>query len=107
MILVSRYLVPKGYSGIALFPFVFVRHESSRLDARFMNHEKIHLRQQLELLVLPFFVWYAVEFLVRYAQHRQWSLAYRSISFENEAYSNELNMHYLKERRFWGFLNFL
>ncbi|HNU58604.1 MAG TPA: hypothetical protein PKI08_01485 [Aquaticitalea sp.] len=107
MILVSRFLVPKGYSGIALFPFVFVRHASSRFDAQFVNHEKIHLRQQLELLVLPFFVWYMVEFLVRFAQYRHWRLAYRNISFEREAYANESNLIYLKVRSFWNFLKFL
>jgi hypothetical protein len=32
------------------------------LDKVFVNHEKIHLRQQLELLVLPFYVWYIIEF---------------------------------------------
>ncbi|MCK7588991.1 hypothetical protein M0G43_00235 [Subsaxibacter sp. CAU 1640] len=107
MILVSRYLVPKGFTGIAIFPFVLLRYESLKYNATFINHERIHLRQQLELLLLPFFVWYILEFLVRFLKHRQWAVAYRSISFEREAYSHESNEGFLKSRRLWNFLKFL
>jgi hypothetical protein len=33
--------------------------------------------------------------------------AYRSISFEREAYDNETNLYYLKERRTFGFIKYL
>lgn len=107
MILVSKYLVPKGYIGITLFPFVFVKHSGLRENNYFLNHEKIHLRQQLELLVLPFFIWYVVEFLIRYLNYRSWSLAYRAISFEREAYANEKDLGYLKSRSLWSFIRYL
>ncbi len=100
-------MVPKGYLGIALFPFVFLKHADLKNDQRFVNHEKIHLRQQLELLIIPFFVWYAVEFLIRYAYCRNWSLAYRAISFEREAYSNDTSINYLNARSFWSFWRYL
>ena len=107
MILVFKYLVPKGYTGITLFPFVFLKHKSLKYDAKLMNHERIHLRQQLELLVLPFFVWYIIEFIIRFSQCRQWTVAYKSISFEREAYLNESDEEFLKSRRFWNFLKYL
>lgn len=107
MIFVSKYIVPKGYTGLALFPFVFVKHAHLKLNKVFVNHEHIHLKQQLELLIFPFFIWYGVEFLVRYVHYKNWYDAYRNIGFEREAYQNEGNLEYLKKRRFWSFLKYL
>jgi hypothetical protein len=72
-----------------------------------IQHEKIHLQQQLELLILPFYIWYIVEFLFRYLQHKNKHLAYQNISFEREAYANELQGNFLQKRRFWNFLNYI
>lgn len=107
MIFVSKHIIPKGYAGLALFPFVFVKHEYLKRDAAFVNHERIHLRQQLELLVFPFFICYVLEFSLRLIQYRNWREAYRNISFEREAYANEENLKYLKGRRFWSFIKYL
>lgn len=105
-LIVAKYLIPKGYRGLALFPFVFVKHSLDKENPIFINHERIHLRQQLELLVIPFFLWYFLEFLVRFIQYKNWNLAYRNISFEREAYSNEKDLGYLKRRSFWSFLKY-
>lgn len=72
-----------------------------------MNHEKIHLRQQLELLVLPFLLWYLLEFLFQLVRYGDRYKAYKNICFEREAYSHEMNEHYLEERKPWVFLGFL
>jgi hypothetical protein len=106
-LIVTKYLIPKGFRGLAAFPFVFVKHRIDKENRIFVNHEKIHLRQQLELLVVPFFIWYFMEYLVRLVQYKNADLAYRNISFEREAYANELNLDYLKNRAFWRFLNHL
>ena len=106
-LIVNKYLVPEGYRGLTAFPFVFVKHNVDKEDMIFLNHEKIHLRQQLELLVLPFFIWYFIEYLVRLVQYKNTDLAYRNISFEREAYANELNLAYLRKRSFLRFLNYL
>jgi hypothetical protein len=102
--MVSKYLIPKGYRGMTVFPFVFVRNHKDRDDLVMVNHERIHLRQQLELLVLPFFVWYGLDFLVKLIRFRNKNKAYRAIIFEREAYENEKNLDYLKSRSFWKFL---
>lgn len=107
MVIVAKHLVPKGYCGIAFFPFIIIRSANLKEDSVFINHEKIHLRQQLELLILPFFIWYGAEFVVRYVRCRNWSLAYKSISFEQEAYGNETNFDYLKVRTLWGFWKYV
>lgn len=106
MILISKYLVPKGYTGLAIFPFVFLKNKSFKADAVLVNHEKIHLKQQLELLILPFYLLYSVEFLVRLIKYKNWYVAYKNLSFEREAYCNEANMDYLKQRRFWHFIKY-
>ncbi len=107
MIIISKYLVPKGYMGLTIFPFIFLKYKGLKKSATLVNHEKIHLRQQLELLILPFYIWYGLEFLIRYLQHKNGYIAYKNISFEREAYCNDNNLDYLKSRAFWQFLKYL
>jgi len=100
-------LVPKGYIGLTIFPFVFLKYSDLKTNRYLVNHEKIHLRQQLELLILPFFVCYSLEFLIRLIKYRNWHLAYKNISFEREAYAHEKDLNYLKSRSFWSFLTYI
>lgn len=85
MILISKYLVPKGYIGLTVFPFVFLKSKHLKMDKGLINHEKIHLKQQLELLIIPFYIVYMIEFLLRLFQYKKWAKAYRNILFEGEA----------------------
>lgn len=85
-----------NYKGITFFPFIFYR---GTLNERFVNHEKIHIRQQLELLVLPFFVIYILHYLINFIRYAEHDKAYRNIIFEKEAYGNESNLEYLKTRK--------
>jgi len=106
-LIVVKYLIPKGYRGMAVFPFVLMKYDFDKTNGVFVNHEKIHLRQQIELLILPFFIWYILEFLVRFIQYKNKNLAYRNISFEREAYTKETDLNYLKNRSFFQFLYYL
>lgn len=106
-LIVAKYLIPKNYRGLSIFPFVIVKYRVDKENLVFINHELIHLRQQIEMLFFPFFIWYIVEFLLRYIQYKNWNVAYRNISFEREAYANEKNLDYLKDRTFWGFLKYI
>lgn len=106
-LIVTKYLIPKGYRGLTVFPFVFLRARTERDFGILVHHERIHIRQQAELLVLPFFIWYFLEYLFRLIQYRNHDKAYRNISFEREAYANEKDLHYLKQRSFWQFLKYL
>lgn len=107
IVVASKYLVPKGYTAIALYPFVFVRDKALVAQPVLLNHERIHLRQQAELLVLPFYIWYLIEYGIRYFKHKDQKAAYRNISFEREAYTNETDLGYLKQRSFFGFFKYL
>jgi hypothetical protein len=104
--IVCKYLTPRGYRGMALFPFVVMKSKREVQDLVFLNHEKIHLRQQMELLVVPFYVLYGVEFCYRWLVVKNSVKAYRAICFEQEAYSNEHKMNYLKDRSWFEFLKY-
>ncbi len=105
-VIVSKYLIPKGFRGLTLFPFIIVSEKGLKGNEVMINHEKIHIRQQIELLVLPFFIWYGAEFLMRWMVYKDRHKAYRNISFEREAYANEKDLGYLKRRSLWFFLKY-
>lgn len=105
--LVCSRLFSGGVRGIAIFPFIIMRNESLKEDKVFINHEKIHIHQQLELLVIPFFIFYLIEFVVRYVQFGDWETAYYNISFEKEAYDNQENMGYISHKSFWSFIDYV
>ena len=107
ILIVFKYLTPRGFRGLTFFPFIFMADKDDKLNKVFINHEKIHIRQQLELLILPFFIWYGIEYLFRLVQYKDKKKAYYNISFEREAYKNEKDLNYLKKRSFYKFLNYL
>ncbi|RZS92173.1 hypothetical protein [Aquimarina brevivitae] len=105
-VIVNKYLIGRHFVGIALWPFIVVKSSCLKKDQVFINHERIHLKQQLELLVLPFYLLYLVEYIIRLLQYRNSALAYRNISFEKEAYQNEMYLSYLEERKPWNFIKY-
>jgi len=92
---------------MTIYPFIFLKDKSLISNSILINHERIHLKQQIELLWIFFFVWYVIEFLWHLIRLRNWNKAYHSISFEKEAYQNEDNLYYLEDRKFWMFLKYL
>lgn len=92
---------------MALFPFILLRDKRMKDNHILINHERIHLRQQAEMFILPFYVWYVTEYFVRLAIYRNKKEAYYNISFEREAYSNDRNLNYLNNRGFWDFTKYL
>lgn len=95
------------YSGMAIFPFVFVKQSESQNDKTLVYHERIHLLQQLELLLVFFLVLYFLNYLCNLVRYRNHHKAYREICFEREAYQNENVHHYIRNRRQFAFLNYL
>lgn len=94
-------------SGMALFPFILVKSHVLKSDKSLINHEQIHLKQQLELLVIPFYVVYLLNYLVNLLRLRNHRQAYLKICFEREAFANELDFDYLKRRKLYSWLRFL
>lgn len=106
-LIVNKYLLRKRFVGVTLWPFIVMRTPELKEDIVFINHEKIHIRQQAEMLVLPFFIWYVIEYFIRLIQYRDNYVAYLNISFEREAYARECELRYLEKRPFWSFLAYL
>jgi hypothetical protein len=102
-----NFLTFRFANAIALFPFVIIKKYDKDVIETMLNHERIHLRQQLELLLIGFYIMYVVEFILHYFRLKSRQRAYSSISFEREAYENEDNPDYLKMRGKWAFLKYL
>jgi hypothetical protein len=81
-------------AAMALFPFILLNRRKTVTEV-LINHERIHLMQQLEMLVIPFYVVYLFELLTK---------GYRNVSFEKEAYANEKNPDYLMHRKWFRWL---
>lgn len=95
----SFILGMKKYGGIralAFFPFIIVP-KSTVIDDELINHERIHLRQQIELLIIPFYVWYLIAL---------WRKGYYGVSFEREAHLNDSDLEYLKKRKPYSFIKY-
>jgi len=91
-------------SGMSLWPFVVVIPKASQ---RLVRHEMIHIRQQREMLVVPFYIWYVLEYLIRLPFYG--SNAYMNISFEREAYSQYDSEYsdYLETRKPYSWFKYL
>ncbi len=92
---------------MALFPFILVKRPNMKQDQVLIRHETIHLRQAAELLVIPFYFLYLVNYIInrfKYDSHHQ---AYMQIVFEREAYAQEKNAIYLQTRKLYAWLKYL
>lgn len=99
MKIIYNNLIPfKGFAAINVLGFVFARKEYKPLNPTIVNHEAIHTAQMKELAYVFFYLVYLFEWSVRLLMKGN---AYRNISFEREAYANQGNPEYLKERRCW------
>lgn len=116
----NKYIPLPGNKCIFLFGILFVKN-NAKIDDVTINHESIHSRQFIEIMVLfavatvfirwwlpalapfAFYVWYVLEWLVRLPKGN----AYRSISFEREAYTNEKELDYLRIRNRFAFIKYL
>ena len=92
--------------GITLWPFIILRERYNVPNAdygkRIVNHESIHIKQQEELLVIPFYVIYVTEWFIKLFFYGK--DAYYNISFEREAYSNEYDYKYINNRKKYNWI---
>ncbi len=112
MKIVKSKIIPlPGFVACNLFGVLFCRPRTyDRIQRGYnktlINHEEIHTAQMKEMLYIPFYIWYGIEHLCK-----RWNYtakeAYRAISFEREAYNNQDNLNYLKERKHYSWFNLL
>ena len=104
IIIRSRYMPPvKRYHAINLLGVMFV-HPDVEVRPSLVNHERIHTAQMRELLYLPFYLLYLLEWLIRLLMRGN---AYRNISFEREAYEHMHDPNYLLTRRRFAWWKYL
>ena len=99
----NKYIPFQGYKAINLVGVLFVRG-NARINERTIRHEAIHAAQMKEMLYIFFYLWYVIEWLVRLFMKGN---AYRNISFEREAYSNEDDVIYLEDRKRFAWIKYL
>ena len=95
--------------GISLFPFIILREKyrdgnkfEIKVGKKTINHETIHFQQALELGVIPFYVLYVLEWILKLPIYG--SKSYYNISFEREAYDNDDDLMYLEIRRRYNWI---
>lgn len=99
--------------GISIFPIVILRErhkdpihvEAFEQSQRIHRHETIHFRQQIEMLVVFFYLWYVSEFIINLCKYRHVKTAYKNISLELEAKEHEDDREYLEKRKLYNWLN--
>ena len=96
----QNILPPKGFLAINLFGLLFCKKDA-KINNVIVNHESIHTSQMKEMLYIPFYLWYITEWLIKLLFKGN---AYRNISFEREAYDNQYNLNYLKERKRYNWI---
>lgn len=91
--------------AITLWPFIFITDEG---DPGTIAHEKIHLRQQVELGIIGFYFLYAAFWLFNFYKFKNKERAYYEIPFEKEAYAASHGGDvYLSKRRFCEWIIYL
>lgn len=104
MKIIYNNIIPfPGYKAINLFGLLFVRKDAV-MSEEDINHESIHTVQMKEMLYIFFYIWYIIEWVIRLFKKGN---AYRNISFEQEAYSNEDNLEYLKDRKYYAWFKYI
>ena len=100
-------LIPfEGYKAFTFYKWIFTRKgvELTQVD---FTHEGIHLKQEVELLVFIFYIWYAIEYLIKLLCTFDHKRVYRSICFEQEAYGHEDDVKWPDQRPEYYWLRFV
>jgi hypothetical protein len=92
-------------AGITLAPFGIYIKEKYLTWQWMINHESIHWKQQMEMLIIFFYLWYLFEWIIRIFVNGK--KAYISLSFEREANANEYNLKYLETRKHYSWFKYI
>lgn len=103
-VIINKLIPMKGYIAMTICPFIFSRKE---LDKYTLNHENIHGEQQKELLILIFLFLYCLEYIIKLCITFDHNKAYKSISFEQEAYIHEHNFNYISTRHHYTWIKYI
>ena len=100
---------PKEGQMAALFPFIFFRKKNQvPEDGYQIRHELIHFRQQVETLFIGLEIIKQIEiFYAYFFLHKNKFERYMYSACEQEAYLNQNNPNYLKERKLFAMFKYI
>ena len=101
-----KLILSEDIIGITLAPFGIYLNDIHLTDKETINHESIHWKQQLEMLIIFFYLWYGIEWFIRLFINGRYE-AYYMLSFEREAYENDANLDYLKKRKHFSWFKYI
>ena len=103
----KHFPLPK-FTALTVFPWVFIRDDKRKqYTDRVDRHETTHAYQQMETIWIFFFLIYGLEYLVKLLITFSHKKAYRSISFEQEAYANQGKVNYNNERKHYAWVKYI
>lgn len=113
----SSWIPFKGYYAITLFGYLVRRNEykGTPVTKTTYNHESIHVEQAYDFGLgffgyFIFYILYILEWLMKvlYSIFTLFKVqAYRSISFEQEAYDNQFDLEYIKTRKRFNWIKYI
>ena len=105
MKIIYNNVIPfEGFAAINLFGILFVRR-GCRISEKTLNHERIHTAQMKEMLYIPFYIWYFIEWLIELFHYG--TTAYHTNTFEREAFDNDDDLTYLASRKRFAWWKYL
>lgn len=100
VIRLHKKLLGKNFYAINLFGLIIAFVDLSKEE---LNHEHIHTAQARELLYIPFYIWYILEWGILVIRYKDRMKAYYKIRFEREAYAHQNDLKYLKKRKHYHY----
>ena len=127
--IVNDILPSKKFTALTIWPLVFIQRAKERLFNNVAeNHEHIHARQQIEMLIvgiflaiclwfvigwwalllIPIYFWlYIIEWVIRLIIYCDKDEAYYNISFEQEAYDHQEEKYYIDVRKGFAWMKYM
>lgn len=87
-------------------PFLIVCRKEFANDKYLLNHEKIHLCQYAELLIIGFPIVYFISYFINRLSGSNSRSSYFDIILEREAYANQYDLDYIKNRKPFSWIGY-
>lgn len=105
MKIIYNDIIPfKGYKAINLFGIVFARKSARPLSDKNKNHEAIHTAQMRELLYVPFYIVYLLDWvfhgfkyrrILSNRKHMPMKITLNTLKYENTTRNGRADLHIL------------
>ncbi len=94
----TRKRIFNYYTGLSFFIFIWISKLTND-EVKLVRHEKIHFLQQVEMLSVFHWMLYALFYMISRTKGAGHYVAYRYNPFEIEAFDNEEDVDYLRNRK--------